>query len=231
MPASMAQRYSWQPTLTGIRLTGHPADRAFATGEHRARVPHVPRAIRSTTGECAAASAPETRLSNENRRATTNATLSDVRKLIRQSEPDDWHRLGEGPTYRSRFEYSTGPGEEWRLKQDSHHTTATYKPDVHLTIAYGLRTDMTSEPEFEWAEVFADHSVVLGFVDIFWGGSLIDRVEYVSASSPGTKRNVQTQVRARGCDSPGLLDRGRDHQPLRVAVLQFPADGGTADAA
>ena len=31
-------------------------------------------------------------------------------------------------------------------------------------------------------------------------------------------------VRARGCDSPGLLDPGRDHQPLRVAVSPVPAE-------
>jgi hypothetical protein len=39
-----------------------------------------------------------------------------------------------------------------------------------------LRRDV---PEFEWSKVFSDQSVHIGLADIFWGGSLVDRVVYV----------------------------------------------------
>lgn len=108
------------------------------------------------------------------------ATLPEIRSLVRKSAPRDWHQIGEGPTYRSRFAYSKGPGGRWRLEEDSHHTVVVYKRDVDLTIAYGLDFDSLRRdaPEFEWSKVFSDKSVHIGLADIFWGGSLVDRVGY-----------------------------------------------------
>jgi hypothetical protein len=73
-----------------------------------------------------------------------------------------------------------GPGSRWRLEEDSHHTTLVYAPDVDLTIAYGMHyhSQGRHEPEYEWSQVFASKSVRAGFADIFWRGSLIERVHY-----------------------------------------------------
>ena len=108
-------------------------------------------------------------------------TLQEIRDLVRRSAPGDWHQIGEGPTYRSRFAYSKGPRGHWRLEEDSHHAVVVYVPDVDLTIAYGLDFDPwgSDAPEFEWPKVFPDKSVHIGLADIFWRGSLVDRVAYV----------------------------------------------------
>jgi hypothetical protein len=79
---------------------------------------------------------------SKGRKAMTN--LQEIRDLVRKSARHDWHKIEEGPTYRSRFGFSTGPGDHWRLKEDSHHTTLVYMPDVDLTIAYGMDFDPTT---------------------------------------------------------------------------------------
>jgi hypothetical protein len=133
------------------------------------------------------------------------ATLPEIRDLVRKSAPRDWHQMGEGPTYRSRFAYSKGPGGRWRLEEDSHHTVVVYKPDVDLTIAYGLDFDSLTRdaPEFEWSKVFSDKSVHIGLADIFWRGSLVDRVAYVLVDG-----------------ARGTLPIGGSHNGLRVTSWQ-----------
>ncbi|GJO33955.1 hypothetical protein NJB1507_46260 [Mycobacterium marinum] len=89
--------------------------------------------------------------------------------------------IENGPTYRSRFSYSTGPGEQWRLEEDSHHTVMVYIANVDLTIAYGMTFDFRDsgpDREFEWSKAFPDSSVQIDMADFFWRGSLIDRVDY-----------------------------------------------------
>lgn len=132
-------------------------------------------------------------------------TLQEIRDLVRKSEPRDWHQIGEGPTYRSRFAYSKGPGGRWRLEEDSHHTVVVYKPDVDLTIAYGLDFDSLRRdaPEFEWSKVFSDKSVHIGLADIFWRGSLVDRVVYALVDG-----------------ARGTLPIGGGHVGLRVSSWQ-----------
>ncbi len=108
-------------------------------------------------------------------------TLGAIRDMVRQSAPDDWYKLeNDGPTYRIRFGYSSAPGNKWRLEADSHSTLLVYTAEVDLTLAYGMyyhRLGM-EEPEFEWSQVFSTRSARIGFADIFWRGSLIDRVDY-----------------------------------------------------
>jgi hypothetical protein len=134
-------------------------------------------------------------------------TLQEIRDLVRQSAPDDWHKIEEGPTYRSRFGYSKGPGSRWRLEEDSHHTILVYTPEVDLTIAYGMHyhSQGRDEPEFEWSQVFASRSVRAGFADIFWRGSLIDRVDYAIVD-----------------DHQGILPLGGG--PDRLKVTSFEVD-------
>jgi hypothetical protein len=73
-------------------------------------------------------------------------TLWELRDSVRKSGPEDWNKIEDGPTYRSRFASSRGPGNEWRREEDSHRTIAVYIPDVDLTIAYGMDFD------FDWGD-------------------------------------------------------------------------------
>ena len=92
-----------------------------------------------------------------------------------------------------------------RLEEDSHHTVVVYVPDVDLTIAYGLDFDALRRdaPEFEWSKVFPDKSVHIGLADIFWRGSLVDRVAYVLVDG-----------------ARGTLPIGGGHVGLRVSSWQ-----------
>jgi hypothetical protein len=112
----------------------------------------------------------------------------ELRGVIQKSDSSEWRKVDEGPTYRSRFAASYGPGQEnFRLEEDSHHTVAVYIPDVDITIAYGMGEDFPHadrsgeiDRHFAWMENFADKS---GFkicrADIFWRGSLVDRTDYI----------------------------------------------------
>ena len=131
-------------------------------------------------------------------------TFQEIRELMRNSAPDDWYTIQEGPTYRSRFAYSTGPDNQWRLEEDSHHTTLVYRPDVDLTIAHGMDVDSPiSDPELAWAKAFSDKSVQLQFADILWRGSLIDRVDY-----------------ARVDGARGIVPMGGGHDGLNVTSYE-----------
>lgn len=127
-------------------------------------------------------------------------TLGEIRDLVRTSNATDWHKIEDGPTYRSRFGYSTGPGEQWRLEEDSHPITLVYIPDVDLTVAHGIDFDpLRSDSELEWSRMFPDKSVHICLADIFWRGSLVDRVDYVHVDG-----------------RRGILPIGRGHGGLKV---------------
>ena len=126
--------------------------------------------------------------------------------MVRRSAPGDWYKIEEGPTYRNRFGYSKGPGQRWRLEEDSHSTVLVYRPDVDLTIAYGMlryHLQGKDEPEYGWSQVFASASVRTGFADIFWGGSLIDRVDYAIVD-----------------DHQGVIPMGRGRDGLQVTSFE-----------
>ncbi|MEM6107154.1 hypothetical protein AAHS21_12925 [Mycobacterium sp. 050272] len=93
-------------------------------------------------------------------------TLAELRQLVRESEPADWHKIEESDNYKSRFD----------------HTTLVYKSDIDLTICYGLRfgSPTRSDTEFGWSAVFPDSSVLIASADVFWRGSLVDRVDYAN---------------------------------------------------
>ena len=134
------------------------------------------------------------------------ASLEDIRGYVRNSGPDDWHVIEEGPTYRNRFVNSVGPGEQWRLDEDSHHTVLVYTPDVDLTIAYGMTFDIRdSGPsrKFEWSSVFPDSAVEIDMADIFWRGSLVDRVDYAYVDG-----------------ARGIVPMGGGHQGLKVTSYE-----------
>lgn len=134
-------------------------------------------------------------------------SLNEVRDLVRNSDASEWHKIeeGEGPTYRSWFNYSGGSaGGAWRLREDSHPIALVYEPDVDLTIAYGMQFNQRgpgSEPTFDWADTFSDTSTEVYIADIFWRGSLIDRVHYVAVDG-----------------HRAYLPIGRGHQGLQITT-------------
>jgi hypothetical protein len=133
-------------------------------------------------------------------------TLHEIRELIRKSRPSDWSVIEDGPTYRNRFASSTGPGEQWRLDEDSHHTVLVYVPDVDLTIAYGMTFDLRdsgTDREFAWSKAFPNASVEIDMADTFWRGSLIDRVDYAYVDG-----------------ARGIVPMGGGHQGLKVTSYE-----------
>lgn len=134
------------------------------------------------------------------------ATLHEIRSLVRNSSRADWHLIEEGPTYRNRFVSSTGSGDQWRLEEDSHHTVMVYRPDVDLTMAYGMTFDFRGDGpvrEFAWSKVFPDKSVQIDMADIFWRGALIDRVDYAYVDG-----------------ARGIVPMGGGHQGLKVTSYE-----------
>lgn len=109
-------------------------------------------------------------------------TFDELRSLIASSHPRDWQRIrAMGPTYRDRFGSWTGPGDQSGIDHDSHNELAVYRPDIDLTIAYGMpESRHDRDLKFEWSENFPDSKIrEISIADIFWRGSLVDRVNFV----------------------------------------------------
>lgn len=135
--------------------------------------------------------------------------LNELRATISDSDASEWHRIvRQGPTYRDRFGSWTGPGDSWGIETDSHGEVAVYKPDIDLTIAYGMADSQHASPgglSFKWSESFPDKEIrEISLADVFWHGSLVDRVNYVYADGG--------QV---------VLPLGAGHQGLRVTRYDY----------
>lgn len=135
-------------------------------------------------------------------RVEDGVTLDELQKTIMDSDSTDWKRiLAMGPTYRDRFASWTGPGDQAGIDHDSHPEIAVYRPDIDLTIAFGLPESGTSmSVSFDWSENFPDSEISeISIADIFWRGSLVDRVNFVYVDG-----------------GRGILPLGGGHQGLRI---------------
>ncbi|MDH6245503.1 hypothetical protein [Mycobacterium sp. OTB74] len=129
-------------------------------------------------------------------------TFDELRALITNSRPSDWRRVkAMGPTYRDRFGSWTGPGEQAGIDHDSHAEVAVYRPDIDLTIAYGMpESQHERNLAFTWSKAFPDKEIrEISIADIFWRGSLVDRVNYVYVDG-----------------GRGIVPIGSGHQGLRI---------------
>lgn len=109
-------------------------------------------------------------------------TFDELRETILSSQPSDWRRIAKlGPTYRDRFGAWTGPDDRSGIDHDSHPEVAVYRPDIDLTIAYGMpESQHDRNLAFGWSKSFPDSEIrAISIVDFFWRGSLVDRVNYV----------------------------------------------------
>lgn len=106
--------------------------------------------------------------------------FDELRTLITASRNSDWHRIRSGPTYRDSFATWSSPADGSAGCEVHGHTyVAVYKPDIDITIAFGRESGLMSRDlKFGWAE-FPDPKVSMHDADVFWRGSLVDRVNFV----------------------------------------------------
>jgi hypothetical protein len=110
-------------------------------------------------------------------------TLEELLNEITSSEPEDWHTIGcfgsgAGPSYRNKLTFfNVYEGQPNILFSDSHTTVAVYKPNLSITMAWGL--ECSKEFKEEWATKFPDPSASVDFVDIFYNSALVYRDYYV----------------------------------------------------
>ena len=91
--------------------------------------------------------------------------LDDLMDTILRSVPTDWHAIHEYPTYRDNLSgVSDGQGHHW-IEIESHHSVATFIPDVSLTIAWGIAVNKDfKEP---WANTFPNQNASSAYADVF----------------------------------------------------------------
>ena len=110
-------------------------------------------------------------------------TLTEIMDTIISSSKEDWHSITcwgamSGPSYRDKFEfyykYEESPNV---LHAVSHGMVASYKPDLSITLAWGL----TANNDFRepWANKFPDPKASSHYADIFFNNALVYRVPYV----------------------------------------------------
>ncbi len=110
-------------------------------------------------------------------------TLTEIMDTIISSSKEDWHKMacwggGSGPSYRDKFEfYYHYEGQPNVLHSVSHGMVASYKPDLSITLAWGLTAnDNFKEP---WANKFPDPKASSHHADIFFNNALVYRELYV----------------------------------------------------
>lgn len=136
--------------------------------------------------------------------------FDELRQTIVDSHPSDWYPLNRsGPTYRDRFTYWTDSDGVSGLIHDSHSSVAIFKPDIDITLAYGMGHEVRDGHEptlsFEWSKKFPDGEIrEIVLADVFWRNSLIDRINYVYADGGRV-----------------LLPLGFGHQGLKISKFEY----------
>ncbi len=103
--------------------------------------------------------------------------LQELLKSIIESDPNDWYTISS-PTFRDRLIGVSSSTEGHWLEINSHHTTAVYKPDVSITLAWGL--DWKEDFDEPWAKSCPDPSASGDYVDVYYNGSLVFRTVYIT---------------------------------------------------
>lgn len=129
--------------------------------------------------------------------------LDELQTTITNSHPAEWQRIKlSGPTYRDRFgAWSSSADGTSGIDHDSHAEVAVYRPDIDLTVAYGMpESQNENKLKFEWSANFPDSEIrEISIADFFWRGSLVDRVNYVYVDG-----------------GRGIVPLGGGHQGLRI---------------
>lgn len=111
-------------------------------------------------------------------------TLQELFTTILRSNVDDWNVIAcggvtGGPSYRSRLWFHVSDGMRMSLEEESHQSVAAYKPDLSITMAWGL--DCARDLREKWANAFPVPRASSHFADAFYNGALVYRSLYVVA--------------------------------------------------
>ncbi len=135
-------------------------------------------------------------------------TLDELRNLIATSTASHWHRITKiGPTYRDRFGAWSNPADNTSgLDHDSHVEIAVYRPDIDLSVAYGMAEHQHDDDlTFAWSQTFPDAKIrQISLADFFWRGSLVNRLNYVYIDG-----------------ARGILPLGSGHQGLEITRYEL----------
>jgi hypothetical protein len=109
--------------------------------------------------------------------------LDEVLTAVRGSATSHWNKMscwgaGCGPSYRYQFAVSESHNQPNSVFIDSHPYAAAYRPNLSITMAWGL--DSNKNFREEWANQFPDPQASSEFVDIVFNGALVFRLMYVT---------------------------------------------------
>lgn len=106
-------------------------------------------------------------------------SLEEIRRLVIDSDRErDWHTVITGPYFTDAADIDD---DTFRM----HSELIVFRADVGLTIQYGLKwghlARSVEKAQQIWDDAhFPDESASAFYADVFWQGSLIDRVQLIS---------------------------------------------------
>lgn len=119
-------------------------------------------------------------------------TLDEVLETITSSVRGDWwHEACWGarsaPSYHDQF---CDEESENLLKVNSHSDIAVYKPNVSITLAYGLQC--TDDFKGPWTKKFPNRDASSSYVDVFYNNALVFRDAYVNVDGARARLPLPT---------------------------------------
>jgi hypothetical protein len=161
--------------------------------------------------------------------------LAQLIGTIVSSQPTDWNHIpcwgtNSGPSYRDELSFhGLYYGQRNVLHVKSHPNTASYIPDVSVTLAYGLEwMDDFKEP---WINNFPAPKTTAHFADVFYNGALVFRTAYVHVDGhdlPWPPADGSLKIPRAQAQFSGLLDAfgkiSRFDDALRTAGMNLTDD-------
>lgn len=98
--------------------------------------------------------------------------LEALISLILDSNPSDWSTISSGPTFRDQLRDVSNNKDRW-TEINSHHTIAVYKPDISISLGFGM--DWKEKFDEPWAKKFPDPEASSELIDVYYYGALVYR--------------------------------------------------------
>lgn len=107
--------------------------------------------------------------------------LEELRELVADTSPDDWHALGSGTTFLTGFAQGAEL-DQWRLWTDAHHGRASLRSNLDVGLAWGLPWETSASENFSepWVKHFPDAKATASYADVLWRGQPVIREPYVT---------------------------------------------------
>jgi hypothetical protein len=147
--------------------------------------------------------------------------FEDVIDRIAGSSLNDWWTIScwgafSGPSYRDRLAfYEVYEGDKNTLHVESQPNVGVYKPDISITIAWGLHSN--NDFKEAWANQFPDPQASSSFLDVFYNNALIFRNTYVMVD--GGRANLplpRVERDKEGNRTAALTVPRREHDLIRL---------------